>query len=40
MDFDSSVNIIMSLIFGIIISLLFFYTFKPRYVIIKNNNNN
>lgn len=35
-NIDNIGSIVLSLLFGIIVSLLFFYTFKPRYVIIKN----
>lgn len=37
MDSENISSITVSFLLGIIVSILFFYTFKPRYVVIKNN---
>lgn len=33
------VDNIVSFLLGILISLLFYFTFKPKYIVIKNKNN-
>lgn len=37
MDNSELQNNIMSFIFGIILAIMFWYSFKPRYIIVKNN---
>ena len=38
MDIVNSQDNILSFIFGILIVIIFWYSFKPRYIIIKNGN--